>query len=199
LNGLIEPQKNIFSNNLVVFDPKYQKINKENESIKNLDQELIEILGLMSDKTQYYLQIKSFDQLSFNNTQEYNQYGQSELLKYSVLKYTDTNFIYFPILENKKVNEATNINFINIQYRSVPDRFITRFYYLPLILLTPSSLPFTTAHVFANRDRMKVQFVILDTQTNTVKYKQDQTFSDFNGKTILKQFLFDQFIQISKP
>lgn len=200
LNGLIETQKEpFFSNNLVVFDPTYHKINKESESIQNLDQELMNILSFLADKTKSNLLLRNYSQLSFNNTQEYNQYGQLQLLKYSVLKYTDTNFVYFPILENKKVDQVNNINFINIQYRSVPDRFITRFYYLPLILLNPSSLPFTAAHVFANRERMKVQFVIFDIQTNTIQYKQDQTFADFNGKSILKQFLFDQFIQISKP
>jgi hypothetical protein len=45
LNGLIETQKEpFFSNNLVVFDPTYHKINKESESIQNLDQELMNIL-----------------------------------------------------------------------------------------------------------------------------------------------------------
>lgn len=200
LNGFIETQKGLFStNNLVVFDPTYQKINKESESIQNLDQELINILSSIADKTNSNLLIKNYNSLRFNNTQEYNQYGQLQLLMYSVLKYADTNFVYFPILENKKVNDATNITFINIQYRSVPDRFITRFYYLPLILLNPSSLPFTTAHVFANRARMRVRFVIFETHSNTIKYKVDETFSDFNGKTILKQILFDQFVKINNP
>lgn len=200
INGFNEHQKYTFpSNNLTIFDPTYQKVNRENETIKNLDDELSEIMESIARKTYCNVFIMKSEHRSLFNTELYNLYGQLRLLKNSVLKYSDTNFVYFPILDNQQQIINRPIYFVHIQYRSVPDRFITRFYYLPLILLNPSSLPFTTAHVFANRARMRVQFVFFDTQTNTINYNIDQTFSDFNGKTILKQFLFDQFVKISNP
>lgn len=200
INGFYEYQNFTYSsNNLTIFDPKYQKINRENESIKNLDDELTEMLETIARKTYCNVLIIKSEDRSLFRTELYNQYGQLLLLKNSVLKFADTNFVYFPIFNNQQQVKDRPIYFVQIQYRSVPDRFITRFYYLPLILLNPSSLPFTTAHVFANRARMRVQFVLFDIQTNTIKYNVDQTFSDFNGKTILKQFLFDQFFKISNP
>lgn len=200
LNDLkVDPIESFQTNVFFIFHPTYNKVNKNKESIKNLNQELIDKLFLIADKTNIPIQVYHSDSIPFITSREYNQLEQFQLLQYSVLSFTDNHFVYFPVVQEDLSKQYPYLNFIDIQYRSVPDRFITRFYYLPLILFNPSSLPITTAHVFANRKKMSIHFVVLETQTNTIKYKMNQTISDFNGKAILKQFLFDQYKQILKP
>ncbi len=201
-NTMSNGSSEISPENLIIFQPQYFKINKNREIVKDKTDDLQNTISSIFTALHIAKANNPYFTTPTFTTASYNYYAQLQLMKYEIASQLDSQLVYHQLLnlsEYSKIMDFKYINLITVNYRSVPDRFITRFYYAPLIALTPPSFPFTLAHIFANRKKIEAQFVIVNVQSGNLVFFNSLNISDFNGKPILKQFLYDNYKTVLQP
>jgi hypothetical protein len=187
--------------NFVVFNPLNYQEKSISKKQKEQNIEISKVVKQALNLLHYDAKVLSFQDLSQFDAEMYNHYSNIQLYFYNMLQSATIESIFFQSNYIKPTCDyfnSENFNFILSKYTPKNDRIYKRIYLFPLAVLNPVSAPITLAHMYARSYEINAIFLVVNVLDSKVNYISALQITDYNGKLIRNQFIYDNYYTIIK-
>jgi hypothetical protein len=187
--------------NFVVFNPLNYREKSISLKMEEQNKEIYKTVKQSLKALHNDTKVLSLLDLSQFDTEMYNHYTHIQLYFYNMLHGATFDGIYFQSNHIKPTCDyfnSENFNFILSKYTPKNDRIYKRLYLLPLAAVNPVSAPITLAHMYARSYAISSIFLVVNVLDSKVNYLSALNITDYNGKLIRNQFIYDNYYSIIK-